>query len=302
MIAFFYNMVVDLKKRGKPYWPLAYKVNKLLLNLFYPWLNWGYHKTGIDRNSPIIVSLTTYPARINTVWITVTSLLRQTMKPCKIILYLAEEQFPDKKLPGSLDRLMEYGLEIVYVEDLKPHKKYFYVMQEYPEHYIVTADDDIFYPEDHLEKLWKGHEKYPDTIVCHWSHRIMPDERKNIAEYNQWEDNCEEVPCLATMAVGCNGVLYPPGCLPARAFNQKKLTELALYTDDLWLKCMEIINDYKTVNCNETILIYYNIVKTKKSGLWQKNTGQAGRNDLVWTRLMEAFPEVKEKLLMELNG
>lgn len=298
MITFFYEMVRRLKKEGRAYWPLVYKINKLLLNLFYPILYGGKKREkGTDESSPIIISLTTYPARVGTVWITITSLLNQTKQPQRVILWLAEEQFQDKKIPKRLMQLQKRGLEIRYCEDLKPHKKYFYTMQEYPECFVVTADDDIFYPENHIENLWKGHEKYPDAIICHWSHKIGIKENKDFEPYNEWTDNGEDRPSVLNLAVGCNGILYPPGCLPPETFNKEKINQYALRTDDLWLKCMSVRNNTNVVNCNETILIYFNILKAQKSGLWKTNTGQEQNNDRVWRTLMEAYPEVKKRLL-----
>src|SRR5690606_41001035 len=46
----------------------------------------------------IIVSLTTFPARIKRVWLVVECLMRQSIKPDIIILYLAESQFPNKEV------------------------------------------------------------------------------------------------------------------------------------------------------------------------------------------------------------
>ncbi|MBQ2886366.1 MAG: hypothetical protein IJE43_21810 [Alphaproteobacteria bacterium] len=48
-------------------------------------------------NMKVIVSLTSYPARINIVHKTIESLLNQTYKADKVILYLAYEQFQIKK-------------------------------------------------------------------------------------------------------------------------------------------------------------------------------------------------------------
>lgn len=301
MIRFLYEAARNLKKKNKPYWKFVYKINKLLINLFFPISQRWKKGYGLDANGRIIVSLTTYPARISTVWLTIASLLQQTMKPYKVILWLAEEQFPSYEVPDSLKRLQKRGLEICFCEDLKPHKKYYYAMQEYPEYYIITADDDIFYPEDHIERLWKGHEKYPDAVVCHWSHWIDFDGQEEFMPYNDWADNGEETPSFATLAVGCNGILYPPGCLPEEAFDKNKIKELSLNTDDLWLKCMEIMNGYKTVNCNKTVLIYFNVLSTRKSGLWKSNTGESRNNDKIWDRLMKTYPEARERLIKEIT-
>lgn len=299
MIAFFYESVKRLKEKNNPYWKYLYKVNKVLVNLLYP-IGQRWKKTGrLDENSRIIVSLTTYPARAGSVWITIASLLQQTMPPYKVILWLAEEQFKDRRIAKNLERMQKRGLDIRFCEDLKSHKKYYYAMQEYPDYYILTADDDIFYPEDHIEKLWRGYEKYPDTIICHWSHQVGITDQKNFYPYNDWIDNTEAEPSYATLAVGCNGILYPPGSLPEEAFHKQIIMEAAFYTDDLWLKCMEILNQRKTVNCNKTILIYFNRLSTKGSGLWNSNIGQEKRNDNSWNRLMELYPEVKAVLLEE---
>lgn len=299
MIRFFYEVARKLKEKNKPYRKLVYKINKVLVNFLFPFAGWRKKDCGVNAESRIIVSLTSYPARINIVWLTVASLLQQTMKPNKVVLWLAEEQFPGHELPYNLLRLQKRGLEIRFCEDLKPHKKYYYAVQEYPDYYIVTADDDIFYPEDHIERLWKGHEKYPYTVICHWSHRIELDERGEFIAYNDWVDNGEEVPSLATLAVGCNGILYSPGCLPEETFDKNKIKELSLNTDDLWLKCMEILNGWKSVNCNETPLVYFNVLSARNTGLWRSNLGGSLNNDVVWSRLMELYPEVRNRLIEE---
>lgn len=299
MIRKLYEIARNAKSNNWPYWQLLYKINKVLANFLFPIVQRWRNSQGVDRESRIIISLTTYPARISSVWITVASLLQQTRKPCKVLLWLAEEQFPDREIPKSLKRLEKRGLEIRFCNDLKPHKKYYYTMKEYPNHYIITADDDILYPENHIEQLWQGHIKYPDAIVCHWSHRIESDEQGDFISYDDWPDNGEGMPAYATLAVGCNGILYPPESLPPETFDRQRIMEDVLYTDDLWLKCMEILNGWKTVNCNETILIYFNLISTIDSGLWKTNTGSKSNNDRIWNRLMELYPEVKERLIEE---
>ena len=226
-------------------------------------------------------------------------MLNQTLKPKRVILWLAKEQFPAGKLPESVQRLTTRGLEICYCEDLKSHKKYFEAMKQFPQEIIVTADDDILYPENHLEKLWKTHLEFPQDVICQWSHRIAFDEQGEFLPYNDWPDNGREVPSLATLAVGCSGILYPPGAVVKEAFDQEKLQKYALAADDLWLKCMELLAGIKTVNCNQTILVYYNVLSTRKSGLWVSNTGQQKNNDKVWKLLMEQYPQALRSLRKE---
>ncbi len=300
MIRFFYEAAGNLKRKGKPYWSLVYKLGKLLLNLLYPISQRFRRAAGTDENGRIIVSLTSFPDRIGTVWITIASLFNQTRRPYRVILWLAGEQFPDRSIPKSLSRLRKRGLEIRFCEDdLKPHKKYFYAVQEYPEYFVVTADDDVLYPENFLEELWKGCEKYPGAVVCSWSHQIGFSGQGEFEPYNSWGDEPAPMPQYRTLAVGCNGILYPPGSIPKDALDKEKIRENALYTDDLWLKCMEIRNGRKAVNCRDSVLIYFNQLAAGGSGLWKRNTGPEQNNDRVWERLMRLYPEVRDALAEE---
>lgn len=301
MIRFFYERVVLARKKNLFYWRFLYKVNKAIVNLVYPMTQRGNKQCGTDPQGNMIVSLTTYPARIHEVWKTISTLMNQTRKPKRIILWLAESQFPDHQLPESILRLEKRGLEIQYCEDLRPHKKYFEAMKRYPEDIVVTADDDMFYPENHLEKLWRVHEDYPDAVLCQWSHKITFTKEGQFIPYNDWPDNGREEPSYATLAVGCGGILYPPGALHEEAFHTELIRGEILNVDDLWLKCMEILNGIKAMNCNETVLGYFSVLSIGKAGLWLSNTGEEHHNDHVWESLMKRYPLVRERLWQEYN-
>ena len=96
-------------------------------------------------NKDIIVSLTSYPSRLQKLHYVIRSLLHQKMSPYKIILYLGSDT-KDSDIPYSLKKLQKYNFEIKKnYEDLKPHKKYFYAMQEFSDKIIITVDDDLIY-------------------------------------------------------------------------------------------------------------------------------------------------------------
>ena len=98
----------------------------------------------------IIISLTTYSLRIHNVYIALESLLNQTIKPNRIILWLAEEEFNEANLPISVLRLKERGVEIRFCEDYKSYKKLIPTLREFPEAIIITVDDDVIYPMDQI--------------------------------------------------------------------------------------------------------------------------------------------------------
>lgn len=301
MVKFLYECAVKAKKKNFPGWRYIYKLNKLILNVFYPWLQKGKKATGVDANSPVIVSLTSFPARIDLVWITIASIMNQTMKAGRIILWLSREQFSgnDEDLPKSLLALKKRGLEIRYCGDIMPHKKYFYVMQENPEGVVVTIDDDIFYPENHLEMLWKKHLEYPKAVCCWYAHKIGYDENGKILLYNQWESDVSgyETPTMQLLAVGCGGVLYPVKEMPGMLFDEEKIQKLCIRTDDLWLKSMEVLAGIPVVRCVPDSLIFYGFLQTRHKGLFATNADRDG-NDVAMEAILGSYPQV-ERLLYQ---
>ena len=230
--------------------------------------------------------------------------MNQTLKPKKIILWLSNEQYKDEtQLPQSLLKLKERGLEICFCEDLKPHKKYFYTMQQYPEDVIVTVDDDIFYPENHLEMLWKKHLEYPKDVCCWFAHKLAYDKNGKISRYKEWQSGisgCTE-PTYQIMAVGCGGVLYPPHCLSKKVFRLEDIKELCPVTDDLWLKAMEVEAGTKVVRCTEKSQVFYGFLETRKTGLFTENANKNGNDEAIHA-IMTRYPQISEKLYSDYKG
>jgi len=188
----------------------------------------------------IIVSLTSFPVRINKIWLVIESLLRQTQKPDKIILWLSLVQFDSLQiLPQNLLRLQQRGLEIRLCEgDLRSHKKYFYAMQEFPNDKIITVDDDVFYNSNILEHLIALNRKYPHAVCCnHCS--IIEVSNDQIQPYFMWK-NYELDECLDTniFPIGVGGILYPPKVLSPHVFNVSDFTKYSFMADDIWLNSM----------------------------------------------------------------
>lgn len=301
MIKALYNSVVRLKNDNKSVWKYLYKINKVIVNVVYPFTQRWNNCYGLEDND-VIVSLTTYPARVKTVWITIASLLNQTYKPSKVLLYLSKEQFPNEygDLPYNLLRLQKRGLEIVFVDDdLKPHKKYYYAFRDYRDKLVITADDDIFYPENHIEQFVKAAQEFPNAVICNRSHEICLDkEEKTFSPYKCWKNNTTEEPDIFTLPVGCNGVLYKPSLFTDEIFSVDNIKSCALFTDDLWLKAMEIISGIKAYNYCKSSLIYFDNIFTKNTGLWHVNAdNDTSGNDIAWGKIIEAYPEVKKKII-----
>ncbi len=194
------------------------------------------------RDFTITASLTSFPARIEYVHLAVKSIMRQTCKPDRIILWLAEEQFPDKKLPENLLALQEFGLEIKWCEDLCGHKKYFYcIRDQLPNELVITFDDDMLYRDNCIEQLIAKHEKFPNCIICERAQAVNYDKNgklKNPGAWNVISDIGIKTPSYSLNISPGGGCLFPYHSLYKDACSEEKVRELAYRADDLWCTFM----------------------------------------------------------------
>lgn len=241
------------------------------------------------RTKKIIVSLTSYPKRINTLWLSIETLLRQSLKPDMIILWLAKEQFNDiEALPIKLQALQERGLTIRFCDDVKSHKKYLYAMQEYPDDIIILVDDDSFYPLDTIEKLYEMYQKNPAEISC-MTPTLISDFYDMPSKWNR-PCECSEVThsYLAQPYTG-QGTLFPPHCLDEKyAYEKDLIMRLCPFADDLWLKYMSLRKGTRVSTYREMRDLPVTIYGTQNSSLWYIN-GQDGKNDVQWQNLLNYF-------------
>lgn len=242
----------------------------------------------MKRQIPVIVSLTSYEKRFKTLDICIKSLLRQEVKPDKLILYLTEKDY--KELPPKILRLKNYGLDIIPVkEDLRPHKKYYYAMKSNPNAIVITTDDDVIYDRRLIGELLNTHNEFPKAIVTGRARRIACDQEKFLP-YNLWDLTVvSKKPSMKLLATGVGGVLYPPHLLDLGILLDKKNIKKYIQVDDLWLKTIEILDKVPTVICNSEIdKNRIEIPSAQSSGLTRTNVLES-QNDRYWTELDKEY-------------
>ena len=234
-------------------------------------------KTGLNttenRDKKIIVSLTTTPSRIREVSYAIGTMLRQTMKPDRIVLVLSKTEMEGVTLPYWLRKQQECGVEILYREDLGPHTKYYYMLKAEPEQLLITIDDDILYRNNVIELLFQSYQKHPNAVSALRTHLITFDKEGEINPYNTWRQRWSElidVPSMRLFATGVGGVLYPPHCMHEEVFASEKFVKLCLGQDDLWLKTMQIMNNTPCVLAAKQCPLRY-IPNTQKNARWRMN-------------------------------
>jgi hypothetical protein len=248
---------------------------------------------GTQTFVPAIVSLTSYPARIGWVHLTLLSLLDQTLTPQKIVLSLSTSQFPDRlnSLPKRLRSILVQNpdrVEVMWTEpDVRSYKKLVPARQAYPELVIITADDDVLYAHDWLERLWSAHAAWPNTIIGTRGHAMPLDTSGEILPYLQWVQALPNRPSRAILLTGVGGILYPPGSLPANTFDSSLFMAACPTADDIWFKCASV-----TVGTLALLVdgsqSYIPRFGTQRTALWRMNVDDK-MNDIQLDAAMSVY-------------
>lgn len=247
-----------------------------------------YYNTSIPKNGlnkserehEVVVTMTSFPARFKTIHLAIRSLMMQSYKPDRIILYL-DETVKDSDITPQMRDLVNQGLEIRKRPiDMKVHKKYYYAMKEFPDAIIVTADDDVMYRKNLIETLIETHKKYPCAICSKRVHRMLLNNSGSLLPYNDWDIECSsiDVPSMELCATGVGGVLYPPHLLSEDVFDVDLFLKLSPKADDLWLKYIETISDIPVVRAPGKYNLSYMIQSVQELGLRNSNVSES-QND-----------------------
>lgn len=234
---------------------------------------------------PLIVSLTTIPSRLGKVHITIRSILSQNPKPKKTVLWINEEQ--RNLIPDSLKALEGELFEIHFSHLHCSHKKLIHSLKLFAEFPIVTSDDDCIYRKNWLNSLYETHLKFPDKIIAHRIRCIKKDTKNNYLPYKQWNCDGNENP-KTLMAIGAEGVLYPPNSFDNTVFDEKLFLQLAPKADDLWFKAMALKQNTQYLKAEKSPKDSIPLAGTQKISLKKENIDR-DKNRTQWQNLVGYF-------------
>ena len=266
---------------------------------YWPWYRRKPRHPGTDPSvhykHELIVSLTSFPARIHLVHFSIYSIMRQSLKPNRIVLWLGEDKFPGKEndLPEKLLELKPLGLEIRWCQDIKSATKLIPSLREWPEAIIVTADDDLHYPHRWLESLYQSYLKHDTEINSGAIEAIVFDEKGMPRPFGEWQWNpVEGHSAFSNTQVAGFGALYPPHSLHPDAFNEEAFLRLSSSNDDLWFWAMAVRHGTKIHLVQENRQQpFANPLAKQTPALWSQNFAGGG-NDRCLANLLHAYPEL----------
>lgn len=203
----------------------------------------------------LIITLTSYGNKLQSLYLTIESLLHQTIKPNKILLWLDEKLYSNiNMIPLALQRQKERGLEIKLCEDIRSYTKLVPALINYPDAIVISVDDDMIYPIDFVERLYRAYQNDGSKIYFYRGHYMLFNSDGSPKSYMEWVSHGANGSNIYNVPTGVSGVLYPPRCYHDDMTNKELFLNLCPYADDVWFKAMTYL---KGTLCEKIELFNY---------------------------------------------
>ena len=260
----------------------------------------------------IYVSLTTISSRIKNIRYVIDSILNQTRKVDAVKLFISSEPFlfdkgiAESDIPDDLKMLRDSGMiEIIYTKNIGPYRKLIPLLKEKQNEdcVIITADDDVVYPNDWTERLLGASEKNPRSVISFRNRYIEIGENRDIKGYRSWPLMTRDF-CLKNQnkiienkifPTGIGGILYKPSFFNDIVFDEKFL-EICPFNDDIWFRFSLIANEVgsEAVFFDSDGVEFYNIADESAINLHKINFDMSHEqnND---KQIREALDYIKNK-------
>ena len=217
---------------------------------------------------PIIVSLTAIPPRFPNLQRKINSLLKQTILPTAIEIYIPKSyrRFPNLNTP--LPELPK-SVTVIYVDnDWGPATKLLPALDKWrgKDVDILICDDDRLQDPDWIARFAKARITRPDDIICErgWNiherlgfEQVQPLMPRALHSSNGGRSTSYRIKRALSLGLfhpkrsvfessgyidifeGFLGALVPPGALPLKAWN---IPDILWTVDDVWLSGMSKLN------------------------------------------------------------
>lgn len=221
----------------------------------------------------IIVSMTSYPARIQMVSKVLETVFSQSRKADRVILWLAEDQFPEKTIPRELTAYVNEGkLEVRWCDDLMSHKKYYYAFREFPNDLVITIDDDLLYSPQMIETLYKSYLVHPRAVSALRAHFMILDNGRLLPYVNWLQEYSLHIGEESMMLFSTTGAgtLFPTYLFNSDLLDADAIRQTCIFADDIWLKLMQIEANVPVVLAASYAGLHY-LPNSQEQSLFQRN-------------------------------
>ena len=246
------------------------------------------------QQSEFIVSMTSFPPRINgaaKVW---ASILRQDvdLRLYKRVLVLCETEFPNglNGLPKEIQLLVKNKLiEIIWHKtNIKSHKKLIPTLLKYPNATVLVVDDDVIRPEGWLRCFMEDHKKHPNDVITGMVAQYLDGDHFEMYPNRAFGNtNYGTVIENGRPANGRGGTLYPAHTFTdPRFFDESLFMRLTPTSDESWQFYFNR-RDKKPIRLISKQFDVSNFIsgsQQQETALWKVNHRNNGY-DIIWKRL-----------------
>jgi len=261
------------------------------------------NRNGIKKVSGVsgpIISLTSYHKRFNILYLTIESLINQNYaNDYQIVVTISDEDVDIYGgLPDNISSQINRGVRLIRVkENIKSHKKVFYISNENEKSPIITVDDDILYPNWWLSEILNNASFEPDCVLAFRGHHIIRDENEIIFDYGLWFNKSDQITTsfskCSFLPTGTSGVYYPVGSLKGLESTKNDFLELCPHADDLWLKYITTVNGFKAKRIRKRNVHF--LCSDLSDSLHTVNVHNGG-NDIQFKKIIEHSEIFRQKV------
>lgn len=255
----------------------------------------------------VMVTLTSYGYRLrHSVEYTLYSILKQSIRPGRIIVWVYEGEFSDDQLPKCKKLLEKYGVEFrSFPKDIKSYKKLIPTLATFPDYHHIIVDDDIYYTSTLIQELYELHLQHPKDVITHAiaipqfmnnGKELLP--YKQWPQYNNIKSDFQYNP-NTVLPIGYGGIFYPKDVFDKEVENETAFLQLCPQADDIWfyahglrLGLKKIMVPNSKVRYIQTDLIRQVI---RKDRLHDTNFGE-GQNNIQLNNLLNHYNIKLEQL------
>lgn len=249
------------------------------------WLLFRASRWKVRFDDRVVVSLTSYPPRFQTLHLTLKTILLQSVRPAAVVLWIAKEDV--EQLPENVLALKKWGLQIGQCKNLRSYKKLIPALSTYRDRVIVTADDDVVYWRKWLADLLGEYSGDSPEVLCHRMHVVKTNARGLPDTYRSWEwcsDSLQR--SRLNFATGVGGVLYPPNVFHGEAVDEEKMIRFCPQGDDIWFYWMTNASGVhvRKVPSSGNIRFW---IGSQEAALWKSNIDDERNDTQIATMIKE---------------
>lgn len=248
----------------------------------------------------IVITMTSYPARINNVAHAIyTFLTTQTVKPDIFYLWLSVSEFPNKEydLPIELLKICNYfNIQLKWINDNEYCHKRWYVYPDHFEDFVFSIDDDTNYDPNLIGSIVSN--IIPENTIFN----IFKDQTYlgiysgiHLVKYKLAVDNTESI--YKTYLGQC---VFPPKTFPLNAFTEEMIKirkNICPICDESWFNPFLKYNDTKiaSLDYNQNIIESINNINPTWKISFSQFYNTFSKQDLQLYIVLRSFPYIFEK-------